>query len=298
MKAYFKAMRLERWPRSLVIFIGSGAFFLLNLETLTSISVWVMVLKLSLAFLLTWAASTVNYIINEIADAPFDLHHPTKKNRPLVRGEIKKFPLLLTGVFLFLLSLILGYMVFSPAFLLSLSALLLAGVIYNVKPIRAKDIPFLDSISESANNPIRFLIGWFAFASPSFSLPLFLLLSWWSFGNFLMIAKRLSESRFLREKAGIYRMSLKRYSPKSMIWGMGVSAVISWGCFVWFARNFSGDYFLYLSPLMALYLIFIFIESLRNKEVMEEPEALFRHPLFALFTSVLIFLFLLSFFVA
>lgn len=297
MKAYFKAMRLGRWSRSLVIFLGTGAFFLFHLEKWTALSVWMLAGKLALAFLLTWAVSTANYIINEIADAPFDIHHPIKKNRPLVRGQIKKTPFLLTGISLILVSLFLGDVVFSPAFLFSLSALLLAGVVYNVKPIRTKDIPFLDSVSESANNPIRFLIGWFAFASPSLFPPLSLLLSWWSFGNFLMVAKRLSEFRFLREKAGIYRASLKRYSPKSMIWGMGVSAVISWGSFVWFAWTFGMDYFLYLSPLIAFYLIFILIKTLRNKEVMEEPEGLFHYPLFALFTSVLIFLFFLSFFV-
>ncbi|MBS3818966.1 UbiA family prenyltransferase [bacterium] len=297
MKSYLKAMRLGRWPRSLVIFIGIGVFFLLNMGELKSLPIPVVALKLFLAFLLTWAVSTANYILNEIVDAPFDVHHPTKKNRPLVQGQIKKIPFLLIGVFLILASLSLSYIVFSSAFLLSLSALFLAGVIYNVKPIRTKDIPFLDSISESANNPIRFLIGWFTFASPTIYPPLSLLLSWWSFGNFLMIAKRLSEFRFLQEKAGIYRASLKRYSQKSMVWGMGISAGIALGGFVWFAWVFGVDYFLYLSPLIALYLVFILIKTLREKEVMEEPEGLFHHLLFTLYTSVLIFLFFLSFFV-
>ena len=39
--------------------------------------------------------------------------------------------------------------------------LLVMGIIYNVKPLRTKDIPFLDVISESVNNMIRLLLGWF-----------------------------------------------------------------------------------------------------------------------------------------
>ena len=33
------------------------------------------------------------------------------------------------------------------------------GIIYNVKPIRSKDIVFIDVLSESVNNPLRFLLG-------------------------------------------------------------------------------------------------------------------------------------------
>ena len=36
------------------------------------------------------------------------------------------------------------------------------GILYNVKPVRTKDIPVLDVLSESVNNAIRLLTGWFA----------------------------------------------------------------------------------------------------------------------------------------
>ncbi len=35
------------------------------------------------------------------------------------------------------------------------------GVLYNVKPFRTKDIAYLDVLSESINNAIRLLLGWF-----------------------------------------------------------------------------------------------------------------------------------------
>ena len=36
------------------------------------------------------------------------------------------------------------------------------GPVYNVPPIRTKEIPYVDVITESFNNPIRLLLGWFA----------------------------------------------------------------------------------------------------------------------------------------
>ena len=257
MNAYVKAMRLGRWPRSLAIFVGSAAFFFIHREYLAASDPLSIGLRCGIIFLLTWAISTANYIINEIADAPFDIHHPTKQHRPLISGEISKKTLILGALLLSALSLGIAYFYFSLSFFFSLLALLIAGFVYNIKPIRTKDIPFLDSVSESANNPIRFFIGWFAFASPQIFPPVSLLLCWWSFGNFLMVAKRLSEFRLLQDKAGDYRLSLSRYSRNSLLVGMALSAFVFFFTYFSFALSLQLQSFLYLSPLVFLY-FFIF----------------------------------------
>jgi len=295
MNPYLKAVRPERWPRSLAIFVGTASFFLLYRGQGVTFDLSVILLKCLLIFLLTWAISTANYIINEIADAPFDIHHPTKKNRPLVRGEIKQIPFLSLGLILSLSSLTAAFFLFNKAFVISLLALLAAGFIYNLKPIRTKDIPFLDSISESANNPIRFLIGWFAFAPAKTLPPLSLLLCWWAFGNFLMIAKRLSEFRFLKENAGNYRASLKEYSKKSLVLGMGISVIFFFATFFYFAISFKLQSFYYLSPLLLIYFMIFFKHTLQKREVMEEPERLLKNPLFASYTLFLALIFFISF---
>lgn len=297
MNPYLKAMRLERWPRSLAIFSGIAAFFFLNRETLPTTSVLSFAGKSLFVFFLTWAISTVNYIINEIADAPFDVHHPSKRHRPLVKGEIKKTPFLLYGIILSLISLALAYLFFPFPFFLSLLALLFAGFLYNIKPIRTKDVPFLDSISESANNPIRFLIGWFAFSSPHIFPPLSLLLSWWVFGNFLMISKRLSEFRLLKDKAENYRSSLSKYTTKSLIFGIALSSLFFFIGYFIFAFSYKLESFIYLSPLVFFYFFLIFWKTLREKEVMEEPERLLKHPKFTIYTFLLVLLFSLTYFV-
>ncbi len=297
MNPYLNAMRLERWPRSLAIFSGVAAFFFLHRETISSTSVLFFCAKCLFVFFLTWAISTANYIINEIADAPFDIHHPSKRNRPLVSGKIKKIPLLVYGIILSLFSLILAYLLFSFPFFLALLSLLVAGFLYNIKPIRTKDIPFLDSISESANNPIRFLIGWYAFCSPHLFPPLSLLLSWWIFGNFLMISKRLSEFRLLKDKAESYRSSLSKYTTKSLTFGIAMSAILFFIGYFIFAILYRLQSFIYFSPFVFFYFFLIFWKTLKEKEAMEEPERLLKHPTFTIYTFFLVLLFSLSYFI-
>lgn len=273
-RPYWQAMRLERWPRSLAILVGTGAFFFLHWPSPDNPSLFEILLKAFLAFALTWGISTANYIINEIVDAPYDIHHPTKRLRPYVRGEVQPLIFLSWQIFLTVSSLMGAYFLFSPAFFFSLLILLFAGFIYNIKPIRTKDIPFLDSISESANNPIRFLIGWFAFAPANLWPPISLLLAWWAFGNFLMVAKRLSEFRFLKDKAGMYRASLKKYSRTKLLVGMIFSILAFYACFIYFALQYRLVSFTIPGLFLIFFVAVIFKKTLREKEVMEEPERL------------------------
>jgi len=296
LKAYLKAMRPERWPRSLAIFLGCATYFFIYRDALHVSSLPVLAWRALAAFALTWGISTANYIINEIVDLPFDIHHPTKRFRPLVSGDIKKIPFSVLGLVLIIACFGLAYFFFSVPFFLSLLGLLAAGFVYNVKPIRTKDIPFLDAISESVNNPLRFLIGWYAFAPEYLFPPVSLLLSWWAFGNFLMVAKRLSEFRFLKEKAGNYRISHKRYTKNMLMLGMTSSAVIGLLAFLYFAHVFRLQTFFFIAPFLVVFFLLIFRKTLREAEVMEEPEKLLARPLFALYTIFLVSLFILSFF--
>jgi decaprenyl-phosphate phosphoribosyltransferase len=292
---YLQALRLERWPRSAAIFLGTAAFFFLHRDIGSYFQIPEVAFRVALSFLLTWAISTANYVVNEIVDAPTDVHHPVKRHRPLVQGRIKKGPIIFLGFALTVVSLFLAVAFFSPPFGFSLLALLGAGFIYNVKPVRTKDVPFLDSISESANNPIRFLIGWYAFAPEHLFPPLSLLLAWWSFGNFLMTAKRLSEYRLLGDKAADYRLSHKKYSRNLLLFGMTASAAVFLASGFLFFFSLRLFRFLIVFPLLILYILLFFRKTLEEREVMEEPESLLLNPLIGLLTLVLVALFALSF---
>ncbi len=295
MNAYLRALRLERWPRSLAIFIGTAVFVFLHREDAAAFAVGALVWRLAAAFLLTWGISTANYVLNEIVDRPYDVHHPTKRLRPLVNGEIKQGPFALIGLALSAASLGTAVLLFDRTFFLSLFSLLIAGVVYNVRPIRAKDIPFIDSISESVNNPIRFMIGWAAVAVNGELPPPSVLVCWWAFGNFLMVAKRLSEFRFLKDKAGEYRVSHRKYSRTSLVAGMSASAAICLLAFLYFAWTYGLQSFFGIAPFLLVFFGLIFRKTLREAEVMEEPEKLFVRPKYAIYALFLVALFALAF---
>ena len=295
MNAYVRALRLERWPRSSAIFLGSAAFVFLNRETAAALPFGEIAWRLAAAFFLTWGVSTANYVLNEIVDRPYDVHHPTKRLRPLVSGEIKQTPFALIGLLLTAVCLGAAILLFDRTFFLALLTLLVAGVVYNVRPIRAKDIPFFDSISESVNNPIRFLIGWSALAVIGELPPVSVLVCWWAFGNFLMIAKRLSEFRFLKEKAGEYRISHRKYSRTSLVIGMSASALICLLAFLYFGWTYKLQSFFAIAPFLLVFFGLIFRKTLREAEVMEEPEQLFIRPRYALYAIFLLALFVLAF---
>jgi decaprenyl-phosphate phosphoribosyltransferase len=294
---YLRALRLERWPRSLSIFLGTAAYFFFNRDRLADFPIAALVWRAGAAFILTWGISTANYVLNEIVDKPFDAHHPTKKLRPLVLGEIKILPFAVLGITLTTVSLVLAQALFDTAFLLSLVALLGAGILYNVPPLRTKDIPFLDAISESVNNPIRLAVGWYAFAPIHVFPPLSLLVSWWAFGNYLMVAKRLSEHRFLKEKAGDYRKSHKRYTQGRLLFGLALGAAVCLASFIDLAVSRKLQTFLGIAPFLAVLLGLILRKTLRESEVMEETEKVLASAKFGLYTIFLLLLFILSYFV-
>jgi decaprenyl-phosphate phosphoribosyltransferase len=292
---YVESLRLERWPRSLAIIPGFVAFFALRPQAARTIASGELVFKLLAAFLLTFLISTANYIVNEIADAPHDAYHPSKKHRPLVNNQISSKVLMVWWLLLVIVSLgSAHFLIKNICFLLSLLALLVAGILYNVPPIRMKDIPFLDSTLESANNPIRFLIGWHI-VTVTFP-PISLLLAWWAFGNFLMVGKRVAEKKFLsHEESSGYRLSLKKYRLHHLVVFMIGNAVIFLGAFSWFAIRWRMSSFLFSLPFILVYLIMFMKKSLQDIEGAEEPEKLLKNPYFAFYTLFLVAIFVLAY---
>jgi decaprenyl-phosphate phosphoribosyltransferase len=291
---YIASLRLDRWPRSMAIIVGSAAVFLVHPEWLRSALTPAHALLISLAFLLTWMVSTANYIINEITDAPFDAYHPGKKHRPLVQNKISVKVLLIGWVLLALAALLLARALYSQVFVFSLGALLLAGILYNVPPLRMKDVPYLDSTLESANNPIRFLIGWYVLAAEF--PPISLLLAWWAFGNFLMVGKRVAEKKFLTAaESSAYRLSLNRYSVSGLVVFMAFNGLLFLAMFILFAIQLSLKTFLYALPFILFYLIFFMVKSIQDRDAAEEPEKMLKNPYFALYTLFLLVIFIIAF---
>lgn len=225
LRDYARIARPDHWIKNLFILPGFlAAVVLLKPHPVLDGRTWGL---LALALVCTSFVASANYVINEWLDAKFDRFHPTKKNRPVVVADLKKGPVYLEYAILAVaglgLSLLVGKLFFAMA-----AWLFLMGVAYNVEPLRTKDVPFLDVLSESVNNMIRLLMGWFVLTDTSLP-PCSVILGYWMGGAFLMAAKRFAEYRMIGdpERAGLYRKSFKRYTESSLLVSAFIYAILA-----------------------------------------------------------------------
>lgn len=271
MKDYIKIARIDHWIKNIFIIPGSVVATLLLSESQRHINIWFILI----GFLSTCFIASANYVINEWLDAEFDKFHPVKKNRPVVSGDVK-FKYVVMEYLLFAgvgigCSLLINYL-----FFLMELWLLIMGILYNVKPVRTKDIIFLDVLSESVNNMIRLLIGWFIITDSVFP-PISILIGYWTGGAFLMGTKRLAEYRMIGnpEIAGKYRKSFKYYSEKTLFGSSFFYALCSTFCIGIFLVKYRIEYVLAMPVMFALFSYYLML-SFDEDSAVQKPEKLYR----------------------
>jgi decaprenyl-phosphate phosphoribosyltransferase len=234
--------------------------------------------RLSLALVSVTLVACSNYVINEVLDAPFDRLHPTKKNRAAARGHVVTWAAYVQWIAMMAAGLGVGLLV-GVKFTLAAAALWVMGCFYNIPPARTKDVPYLDVLTESINNPLRMLLGWYAVTSVLVP-PVSLLVSYWMIGCYFMALKRFSELSEIGDAsvAGAYRASFKRYTPVSLL----VSVVF----YASTAMLFFGAYLIRYRielilafPLVALTMAIYFMLAFRPASSVQNPEKLYREPL-------------------
>lgn len=210
---YIEIARPDHWFKNIFMVPGILLYFFFYPEAVRSFHV----LPIVMGFVAACLVASSNYIINEVLDAPLDLHHPVKKNRPVPSGKVK-LPIAYAGwVVTGLAGLGIGWSIGLGMFY-SLLALWVAGMAYNIPPVRTKDKAYLDVLSESINNPLRLMMGWYStgLGAPP---PLSALLAYWMFGGFLMAMKRMAEYRSINDKAvaSAYRHSFAFYDAERLM---------------------------------------------------------------------------------
>lgn len=178
------------------------------------------VLSLILGLIAVCLVASSNYVINEVLDAPNDRLHPTKKSRPIPAGLVKLPIAYAEWIGVGIVGLTFAWLVNRPFFYSAL-ALWIMGVFYNVPPMRTKELPYLDVLSESVNNPLRLLMGWFV-VSPDIVPPVSLTVAYWMVGAFFMASKRFAEFRMINDQhaAAAYRSSFKFYNGDRLLVSM------------------------------------------------------------------------------
>ncbi|HEV2645561.1 MAG TPA: UbiA prenyltransferase family protein [Acidobacteriaceae bacterium] len=254
-----------------------------------------LVVTLAWAFVSITLVACSNYVINEVLDAPFDRLHPTKKNRPAALGLVNIPLAYVQWIVMMLVGVGIGWTISKP-FAVTALVLWLMGCAYNIKPLRTKDVPYLDVLTESVNNPLRMLLGWYAVAA-FLVPPMSLLVCYWMIGCYFMALKRFSELKEIGDRgvAGSYRASFKRYTPDSLLVSVVFYASTAMMFFGAFAIRYRIELLLGF-PLVAMVMAIYFKLAFKTNSAVQNPEKLYReHHLMVWFSATVAVMVLLLF---
>jgi decaprenyl-phosphate phosphoribosyltransferase len=249
-----------------------------------------MARNILLGFLATTLIACSNYVINEVLDAPFDRLHPVKQFRPAARGLVNVPLAYVQWIAMMLVGIAISWQI-SIQFTAAAAALWIMGCIYNIRPFRTKDVAYLDVVTESINNPLRMLLGWYMIA-PSLIPPASLLCCYWMIGCYFMALKRFSEFREIGNAgaAGAYRNSFKKYTERSLLESVTFYASFAMLLFGAFITRYRLELILSF-PFVAVMMATYFDLAFKPNSSVQNPEKLYREPVLMaelILTSVLI----------
>ncbi len=287
-RPYIAIARPDHWFKNIFMIIGVFLAFFLDPKI-----EWPTI-QLGIALLAACLVASSNYVINEILDASSDQAHPTKKHRPAALGKIKTPIAVFEWAALVSLGLLLSACI-NRAFFLTMVAFVVMAIIYNVPPIRSKDLVVLDVLTESINNPIRLFLGWFV-VIPTKIPPLSLIITYWMLGAFFMAIKRLAEFRDFENNqiASNYRKSFQFYSQENLLGSAIYYATMSSLFFGIFLLRYHLELVL-ITPLVTGLFAYYLILGLRENSLTMQPEKLYKDIPFLIYIAIFIgcFLFLL-----
>ena len=271
MRDFFELIRVDYWPKNIMVIPGFLIFVLLTGEINNFPLINLLNIIFSIVSILLVCSS--NYVLNEILDRNYDKYHPEKKHRPMVRGRFTLRFAYLTYFSFSLFSFLFAYVV-NFNFLIVIFLLFIMGLIYNVKPIRAKDIPYIDVVSESFNNVIRFFLGWFII-DHNYLPPISIIIIFWTSGAFLMTIKRFSEMR-VNQKRSIskYRKTFLKYTPNKLLL-ISIFYCILCNLFLGIFLIKYNVGLILLFPLIAIIFVHYLSLSLEDNPITQHPEKIF-----------------------
>jgi 4-hydroxybenzoate polyprenyltransferase len=234
--------------------------------------------SIALGLIATICIASANYVINEWLDRDFDKFHPMKSLRVSVQRDLNGGLVMLEWAALVSIGLGCAFLDSKTMYLVA-TIFVLQGIIYNVSPLRTKDVPYLDVVSEAINNPLRLIIGW-TMIDPTTLPPGSVILLCWCGGAFLMAAKRLSEYResvasHSKQLLACYRLSFAGYSEASLMISCFVYSLFAVFFLAMFLIKYRIEYLLTVPVVIALFSYYMAI-AMRAESSAQRPEKLFR----------------------
>jgi len=291
-RPYLRMARFRQWSKNVFMVLGAVlAYFYVplghDLATLV---------RLGVALVAVGFVASSNYVLNELLDAPYDRLHPVKRTRPAAENAVGPGRALALWLGLAVVGLGLALTVNGAV---ATWALILwgMGIVYNVPPLRTKDVPYVDVLSESVNNPIRLLLGWHVLI-PHLVPPVSLVACFWMVGAFLMSTKRFGEVRRIGDAtvAAAYRPVFRHYDDERLLSSMVFYAA----CSSFFAGIFIVRYKLELIlgvPMVAAFLAYYVRIAFRPDSPVQDPERLHRERGILILAAATVITFLLLMFV-
>jgi 4-hydroxybenzoate polyprenyltransferase len=278
---YIQIARVDHWFKNVFMLLGVllAAFYTPGAVSLDRLP------AVALGLLAVCLVASSNYVLNELLDGPTDRLHPVKRHRPVPSGQIRPAMAYVEWLGLGAVGLWLSTWI-DGGFAVSALALWVMGVLYNVPPIRTKEWPYVDVVTEAINNPLRLLLGWFAII-PDRVPPVSLILAYWMAGAFFMATKRFAEYRHIGDAsvAGSYRKSFVYYTEDrllvSLVFYATASAVFA-GIFI---VRYHLELILLVPAVAGLFSYYLKI-GLQPNSVVQYPERLYRERGFMLYVAL------------
>ncbi len=273
LKGHLQIARADHWVKN--VFVLPGIIVALSLEHDKWSSLNPVTLLIGFAAICLITSS--NYVINEVLDAPFDLKHPTKFRRPVPSGQVSIPLAYVQWIALMVVGLALSWKISVP-FAGTMLTLWVMGCIYNIPPLRSKDVPYLDVLSESVNNPLRMLAGWYMTGIAAVP-PTSLLISYWMVGCYFMALKRYAEYRDIGDasRSAAYRKSFRYYTEQKLLVSImfyAAHAMLFFGAFIVRYRL----ELILAFPLVALVMAQYLSLSFKGDSAVQRPEGLYKEP--------------------
>lgn len=274
LRAHIQIARADHWVKN--VFVLPGIVVALAFDP-AQLSSTMLAVRVVVGIFAVCLIASSNYVINEVLDAPFDRQHPTKRLRPVPSGHVNIPLAYVQWIGLMLAGIALSSTI-SLSFAATMLALWLMGCIYNIPPVRTKDLPYLDVLSESVNNPLRMLAGWYIVGTLAVP-PVSLLISYWMIGCYFMAIKRYAEYKEINDPArsAAYRKSFCYYNERRLLVSImfyGSHAMLFFGTFI---MRYKLELILTF-PLVALVMAVYLSMAFKKDSAAQRPEGLYREP--------------------
>jgi decaprenyl-phosphate phosphoribosyltransferase len=276
-RGLFEIARVDHWFKN--VFVLPGVVVALGFAPVSAdaSAVRTFLARFILGLVAVCLVASSNYVLNEVMDAPFDRFHPEKSRRPVPSGKVNVRLAYLEWLVLGAVGIGMGALL-SFGLGAALAALWAMGCVYNIPPIRSKDIPYVDVVSEAVNNPLRMLVGWYI-VSPGGLAPVSLLVSYWMGGCYFMAIKRFAEYRHIgdRSRAIAYRRSFAGITEQHLLISIVFYASAAMLFFGAFAMRYRIELIVSF-PLIALVMAIYLAVGFRPDSAAQRPEGLYREP--------------------